>query len=150
MLCSLPRRTVGCLYSYPRFSEGEGDIHFRGALPQRHHYRPPLRPEMRLGSDTWLLGKLGEAWQIFFFFLFCLFRPPEHREFPGQGSNPSRSCDLGPAGATGSFNLLCLARLRTCVLARRDAAEPLPHAGTPRPISYHQASIQEIKHSGSI
>ena len=86
------RRQRTCLYSYPRFSEGEGDIHFRGALPQRHHYKPPLRPEMRLGSDTWLLGKLGEARQIFFFFFFSVFFGP-------LGIGSSRARDQIPVAA---------------------------------------------------
>lgn len=30
----------------------------------------------------------------FFFFFFLLLATPGHTEFPGQGSDPSRSCDL--------------------------------------------------------
>ena len=48
---------------------------------------------------------------------FFFLATPEHMEFPGQGSDPSCSCDLHHSyGNARSFNPLCQSRDQTCVL----------------------------------
>ena len=58
---------------------------------------------------------------LFFFFLTA----PQHMEFPGQGSDPSRNCDLcHSCSNTGSLlNPLCQAGDRTCRC--RDTVNPV-------------------------
>ena len=49
--------------------------------------------------------------------LFFVFPTLQHMEFPGQGSDPSHSCDLHHSFSNAwSFNSLCRARDLTCVL----------------------------------
>ena len=67
-------------------------------------------------------------------FFFFFFGRPVHMEFPGQGSDLSRCCDLHcSCGNTGSFNPLCWAGVRTCDLAlQRHCQSRCATAGTPQ------------------
>ena len=50
--------------------------------------------------------------------LFFFLAAPQHMEFLGQGSDLSHSCNLRHSYSnTGSLNLVCQARDRTCILA---------------------------------
>ena len=60
------------------------------------------------------------------FFFFSFLATPWHMEFPGQGSDPSHSCNLYCCcNNARSFNPLCRAGDQTCVPALRDATDPV-------------------------
>ena len=63
-------------------------------------------------------GQAGAENSGFLFcFCFSFSAALRHMEFPGQGSDPSYSCNLRHScGHAGSFNPLCWAGDRTCVL----------------------------------
>ena len=72
--------------------------------------------------------------QLFFFFYpFSFLAAPWHMEFPGQGSEPSHSCDpYCSYNNARSFNPLCQARDRTCILVlQRQCRTHCATVGTP-------------------
>ena len=89
---------MGRPYNFPNFLPRAG----RG-IPQQNT-DVSLREERNLTVVSWMTG--------FFFFSFC---HPVAYGVPGQGSDPSRSCNLHCSwGDARSFNPLCGAGDRTC------------------------------------
>ena len=122
-------RTVGTLRATCTTSAGQEHIHTWGlagtlCVPQawfspgswpRPWALESLAPrgswETQQLLCVWLFHHGSPSWPFSFcFVLFYFFATPWHMEFPGQGSDPSSSCDQ-------ILNPLCEAGNRTCVLA---------------------------------
>ena len=75
------------------------------------------------------------------FFFFPLLATPQHMEFPGQGSDPSQSCNVcHSCSNTGSFNPLCQAGYWTCILVLlRYHRSCCATDGTPRVFFVYQS-----------
>ena len=74
------------------------------------------------------------AARMIFLFLFSFLAAPQHVEFPGQGSDPSRSCDLpcSSCSKAGSFHPPRQAGDQICILAlQRRRGSHCATVGTP-------------------
>ena len=71
-----------------------------------------------------LISPMPVGFLMFFFYSFSFFGHPQHMEFPGQGSDPSCSCNLyHSCGSAGSFN--CAGpRIKPVSWCCTDAANP--------------------------
>ena len=63
---------------------------------------------------------------MYFFFFFHFLPPPWHMELPGQGSDPSRSCDLSRSYSNMGFLTHCAgSRPEPVSQHSQDAADPI-------------------------
>ena len=92
--------------------------HLEGLLQYSLLGPTPRAPSSGVRSVNFFWPCPQHAEGFLFVCLFSFLANPWHMEFPGQGSDPSHSCDLqcNSCGNAISFNPLCGPGDQTCVL----------------------------------